>query len=217
VRRPNPPIRNPTTHFNATKVWTKPVSRKSSHTRYPSFPKNFRVCSGLTSDSLAEPQNYPVSVTGCKPQFTAVLKDGEEIWALIHLLDLLNFAAWHRWIMRLKFITRPSTISSFPPFSLCTFAYHCDARPITEAYNSAFNFTRSPEFLRRHVVTREEYLEMGSNACRRKWKGPHNNVTIKESLKGKTRLRESDDETPARRGGRGRGRGGHGGTRSTKK
>lgn len=65
------------------------------------------------------------------------------------------------------------------------------------------------------MVTREDYLEMGSSACRRKWKGPHSAVAVKEVSKGKARLQESDgddsddvsdDERPAKRAGRGRRR-----------
>lgn len=35
---------------------------------------------------------------------------------------------------------------------------------------------------------------MGSNACRRKWKGPHSSVVTKETNKGKAVLRDSDGD-----------------------
>jgi len=80
--------------------------------------------------------------------------------------------------------------------------------PITEAYQSALGFAQSPEFLHRHVVTREEYLEIGSSACRRKWKGPQGMATAKDASKGKVRQRESDDEMLSKKIGKVRGRGG---------
>ena len=43
-------------------------------------------------------------------------------------------------------------------------------RPILEAYHSAIAFAARPEFASRCVVTREEYQEMGSSACRRKFR-----------------------------------------------
>lgn len=46
--------------------------------------------------------------------------------------------------------------------------YRCDD-PITEAYRSAFAFAGRSQFVE-HMVTRAEYLEGGSNACRRKFK-----------------------------------------------
>lgn len=41
---------------------------------------------------------------------------------------------------------------------------------MTEAYRSALAFVKNPAFST-HVVTREEYLESGSNASRRKFPG----------------------------------------------
>ncbi|PCH39816.1 actin-like protein ARP6 [Wolfiporia cocos MD-104 SS10] len=79
--------------------------------------------------------------------------------------------------------------------------------PILEAYRSAVAFARTPEFAQR-VVTREEYLEMGSNACRRKfadWKPIDKDATkgrdqtrargTTRTREGTTRTREELDET----------------------
>jgi actin-related protein 6 len=41
---------------------------------------------------------------------------------------------------------------------------------VTEAYHSALAFVKDPAFST-HVVTREEYLESGSSASRRKFPG----------------------------------------------
>lgn len=88
-------------------------------------------------------------------------------------------------------------------------------RPILEAYRSAVAFAARPEFSQ-SVVTREEYQEMGSSACRRKfrdWKPVEKDVTRgREPAKGKgARGRaEEDDESPppaTKKPTRGRGRG----------
>jgi len=90
--------------------------------------------------------------------------------------------------------------------------------PILEAYRSAITFAKSPAFPQ-HVVTREEYLEIGSNACRRKfrdWKPVDKDATkIREQAKGRggARTREAEDEEgadsspPPKKGTRGKGRG----------
>lgn len=83
-----------------------------------------------------------------------------------------------------------------------------------EAYHSAVAFTQNPHFAN-HCVTRAEYLESGSNACRRKFKdwqniagdgsggnlGPGIRAGVsasasKESgkLKGKGRARDEDED-----------------------
>jgi len=63
--------------------------------------------------------------------------------------------------------------------------------PITEAYRSAFAFAGQAQFAE-HSVTRTEYLESGSNACRRKFKDwrsseevPKDEFTLKAKGKGK--------------------------------
>lgn len=90
--------------------------------------------------------------------------------------------------------------------------------PILETYRSAAAFAQRPEFLQ-GCVTREEYLEFGSNACRRKFRDSKR--ADKEATRGRdqakgrgaTRAREDEDESEvesppvARKGGRGRGRG----------
>lgn len=60
---------------------------------------------------------------------------------------------------------------------------------MTEAYRSALAFVKDPAFST-HVVTREEYLESGSNASRRKFPGwessgpaePENGKIVPESM-----------------------------------
>ncbi|KZV77066.1 actin-like protein ARP6 [Peniophora sp. CONT] len=62
---------------------------------------------------------------------------------------------------------------------------------VIEVYRAGIAFAKSPSF-RNHVVTREEYLENGSDACRRKfkdWKGE------RDIVKGKSRvLDDGSDE-----------------------
>ena len=77
--------------------------------------------------------------------------------------------------------------------------------PIVEAYRSAVAFARSPDFARM-AVTREEYLEMGSNATRRRfrdWKPSNQDGKAKETQRGD----EEDDSAPVKKAVRGRGRG----------
>ena len=62
------------------------------------------------------------------------------------------------------------------------------------------------------LVTREEYNEMGSNACRRKFKDwkPQDGGDEVVLNKGKGRMREDDEEDermPSKKTTRGRGRG----------
>ncbi|KZT09178.1 actin-related protein Arp6 [Laetiporus sulphureus 93-53] len=68
----------------------------------------------------------------------------------------------------------------------CDVNIYISDEPILEAYRSAIAFAKSPEFSA-NVVTRAEYLEMGSNACRRKfidWR-----PVEKEWLKGQAQLK----------------------------
>lgn len=83
------------------------------------------------------------------------------------------------------------------------------------AYHGALAFAQRSDFPDQ-VVTRAEYLEMGSNACRRKfkdWKLTEKEPKGKEVIRGKgaTRVREDDKDgeevMPKKRSGRGRGRG----------
>ena len=87
----------------------------------------------------------------------------------------------------------------------------CDTRrPLTEAYRGAVAFASRGDFPSM-LVTREEYNEMGSNACLRKfrgWKAIEEEETT--TMKGKAKAREEvedDDRMPSRRIARGRGRG----------
>ncbi len=88
-------------------------------------------------------------------------------------------------------------------------------RPVLEAFSGALAFARSPAFSD-CVVAREEYLEAGSNASRRKfrdWKPTEKESKGKEVLRGRSsgKGRDEDDEDedgPPRKVGRGRGRGG---------
>jgi len=65
--------------------------------------------------------------------------------------------------------------------------------PITEAYRSAFAFASQDQFAE-FSVTRAEYLESGSNACRRKFKDwrssdevSKDEANLKAKSKGKQR------------------------------
>ncbi|CAL1712194.1 unnamed protein product [Somion occarium] len=80
--------------------------------------------------------------------------------------------------------------------------------PILEAYHAAHAFSRTPQFTQ-CLVTRAEYQEMGSNACRRKFRDWRSTDTAepkaKEVTKNKStaRLREEDsggdEATPSKR------------------
>jgi actin-related protein 6 len=71
-------------------------------------------------------------------------------------------------------------------------------RPITAAYRAAFSFVQTPDF-EQMAVTREEYLEEGSNACRRKFHGWNKaneaRQKNKESTKARGRNRDQLDDT----------------------
>ncbi|RPD77652.1 actin-like protein Arp6 [Lentinus tigrinus ALCF2SS1-7] len=97
----------------------------------------------------------------------------------------------------------------------CEVAVYASDEPILEAYRSAVAFAARPEFPQ-FAVTREEYQEMGSNACRRKfrdWKPVEkDSARGREPAKGKgARGRaDEDDESPppaTKKSARGRGRG----------
>ncbi|KAI0344472.1 actin-related protein Arp6 [Trametopsis cervina] len=99
----------------------------------------------------------------------------------------------------------------------CDVEIHQSSDPIMEAFNGAMVFAGQPDF-KDYVVTRAEYLEMGSSACRRKFKDwkPSEEAKGKETTRGKASTKamdetdDGDEVTPPRRG-RGRGRGGAGG------
>lgn len=94
----------------------------------------------------------------------------------------------------------------------------CATRPELEAYRAAAAFAARPEFSQ-CVVTREEYQEMGSSACRRKfrdWKPAEKEPAARgrETAKGrgqKGRGQQEDEEDasppPTKKPVRGRGRG----------
>ncbi|TFK90533.1 actin-like protein Arp6 [Polyporus arcularius HHB13444] len=107
-----------------------------------------------------------------------------------------------------------SELRSLAPID-CEVAVYASDEPILEAYRSAVAFAARPEFPQ-SVVTREEYQEMGSSACRRKfrdWKPVEKEgARGREPAKGKgARGRaEEDDESPppaTKKSVRGRGRG----------
>ncbi|OBZ68644.1 Actin-like protein ARP6 [Grifola frondosa] len=105
-----------------------------------------------------------------------------------------------------------SELRSLAPVD-CEVAIYSSSDPITEAYSSAVSFAHDMDFSK-CAVTREEYLEMGSNACRRKfkdWKPIEKEGTRgREQLKGKAaaRMRDDDDNSPppAKKGARGKGK-----------
>ncbi|KZP07507.1 actin-domain-containing protein [Athelia psychrophila] len=80
--------------------------------------------------------------------------------------------------------------------------FQCDD-PISEAYQSAVNFARHPQYSEQ-VVTRTEYLESGSNACRRKfrdWRSSPSDATLTDEQrsqavpppKGKGKKKDKED------------------------
>ncbi|KIP04446.1 hypothetical protein PHLGIDRAFT_25604 [Phlebiopsis gigantea 11061_1 CR5-6] len=77
--------------------------------------------------------------------------------------------------------------------------------PILEAYRSAIAFASKPDFLQK-VVTREEYNESGSNACRRKfpdWKPKEGEAALtkgKVSVELQDVVREDEEGAPAHPG-----------------
>lgn len=78
--------------------------------------------------------------------------------------------------------------------------------PITEAYRSAIKFTDQPQFSSR-LVTRAEYQESGSNACRRKfrdWQWAREGQGKEEMLvsKGKARAKQKEDSIRPEKAGR---------------
>ncbi|EGN93982.1 hypothetical protein SERLA73DRAFT_189133 [Serpula lacrymans var. lacrymans S7.3] len=81
-----------------------------------------------------------------------------------------------------------SELRSLAPLDFDVAIYQCD-NPITEAYHSAVNFARQPDFFD-HVVTRAEYLESGSSASRRKFP----DWQVDEKDKGKEKGKENEDQ-----------------------
>ncbi|KAI0372330.1 actin-like protein Arp6 [Pilatotrama ljubarskyi] len=107
-----------------------------------------------------------------------------------------------------------SELRSLAPID-CEVAVYSSEHPIMEAYYSAITFAARPEFSQ-CLVTREEYQEMGSTACRRKfrdWKPAEKDPSRgREHAKGKGQKGKADDEDdgsppPTKKTARGRGRG----------
>ncbi|THH10060.1 hypothetical protein EW146_g8492 [Bondarzewia mesenterica] len=91
-----------------------------------------------------------------------------------------------------------SELRSLAPVE-CEVVIYESEDPILEAYRSAVAFASHPDFSE-YTVTRSEYQESGSNACRRKFKDWKNtgrgNDATKDSGKGKARAREDEDDSP---------------------
>ncbi|KAI0819238.1 actin-like protein Arp6 [Trametes gibbosa] len=108
-----------------------------------------------------------------------------------------------------------SELRSLAPID-CGVAVYASEHPTLEAYYAAVAFAARPEFTQ-CVVTREEYLEMGSNACRRKfrdWKPAEREAPSRsrEQAKGRGQKNQVDDQDddsppPTKKSTRGRGRG----------
>ncbi|KAI0335723.1 actin-like protein Arp6 [Cubamyces sp. BRFM 1775] len=107
-----------------------------------------------------------------------------------------------------------SELRSLAPIE-CEVVVFSSEHPILEAYYSAVAFAARPEFAQ-CAVTREEYQESGSNACRRKfrdWKPVEKEATrSREQGKGKSTESQMDVEgddipPPTKKTVRGRGRG----------
>ncbi|KAI0754785.1 actin-like protein Arp6 [Daedaleopsis nitida] len=108
-------------------------------------------------------------------------------------------------------------LRSLAPIDCDVCVYQSD-RPTLEAYRSAVAFAARPDFAQ-CVVTREEYQEMGSTACRRKfrdWKPVEKDPARgREQAKGRAARAKAggvddDDQSPpptTKKPGRGRGRG----------
>ncbi|OCH91599.1 actin-like protein Arp6 [Obba rivulosa] len=127
-------------------------------------------------------------------------------WANIGLIGgNTKFAGFHERLM--------SELRTLAPGD-CEVVLYPSNEPITEAYQSAVALAKRPDFAQR-VVTRAEYLEMGSNACRRKF---HDWKPIEKDLSkgrdpgktktGRAREDEEDDGSPSvKRGTRAKGKG----------
>ncbi|KAI0770071.1 actin-like protein Arp6 [Fomes fomentarius] len=109
-------------------------------------------------------------------------------------------------------------LRSLAPIDCEVLVYTSD-QPTLEAYRSAVAFAGRPEFAQ-CVVTREEYQEMGSSACKRKFKDwkpaereppPRGREQTKgRAARGKAAEAQDDDESPppaTKKPARGRGRG----------
>ncbi|KAJ8483371.1 hypothetical protein ONZ51_g4748 [Trametes cubensis] len=120
-----------------------------------------------------------------------------------------------RWQHRLTGLSpATSELRSLAPIK-CDVVVFSSEHPILEAYYSAVAFAARPEFAQ-CVVTKEEYQESGSNACRRKfrdWKPVEKEATrSREQGKGKGIESQMDVEgddipPPTKKTMRGRGRG----------
>ncbi|KAI0632288.1 actin-like protein Arp6 [Trametes polyzona] len=108
-----------------------------------------------------------------------------------------------------------SELRSLAPID-CEVAVYTSEHPALEAYYGAVALAARPGFAQ-CMVTREEYQEMGSSACRRKfrdWKPAEKDASRgREQAKGKGQRGKGDDEgeddspPPTKKPGRGRGRG----------
>ncbi|KAI0926977.1 hypothetical protein AcV5_007630 [Taiwanofungus camphoratus] len=105
-----------------------------------------------------------------------------------------------------------SELRSLAPVE-CEVVIYASDDPIMKAYQSALAFVRRPDFPQQ-MVTRAEYLEMGSTACRRRfrdWKPlDREAVRMRDHPKGKGLTRntedgdESDSPPPAKKGTKGK-------------
>ena len=86
----------------------------------------------------------------------------------------------------------------FPPFSSRIKPHRCSNRPVLEAWIAGAKLASQPTFFQ-HVVTRAEYQEGGSNACRRKFPSWMSTVQYE--------LSEEHEDTARRGKERGKARG----------
>jgi actin-related protein 6 len=128
------------------------------------------------------------------------------------------------YLIRVLIDRRMAELRSLAPVDCDVMVYECDEyvsdiiyfrrfqhrsiRPITEAYLSALSFANTADFLN-VAVSRAEYQESGSNACRKKFKDWKDDEKSKE--KGTTSLakgkgKQKDTEEGAKKGGRMRNR-----------
>ena len=165
-------------------------------------------CFGPTLALLVGTPSSPDSANVC--EFLPLSRDwSRAAWQIVKV----NYAHWRPSIASSPFRAQKSTHIQY---RLATRALTpSSSSPVLEVYRSGIAFAKKPAFTQQ-AVTRAEYLEMGSNASRRKfrdWKPPPVDLSKgpeQSSRKGPARPQRTErEESPplARKPSRGRGRG----------
>ena len=165
-------------------------------------------CFGPTLALLVGTPSSPDSANVC--EFLPLSRDWPHTaWQIVKV----NYALWRPSTTPSPFISPESTPVQHRLAALTLTSLFLS--PVLEAYRSGVAFAKTPGFMQQ-AVTRAEYLEMGSNASRRKfrdWKPAPvetNKAPEQSSRKGPARSQRMDrEESPplARKPSRGRGRG----------